>query len=103
VTTALLQPEIEPDFIVSGDLTPDVTGNYYYVAEFDEHPCYQGGALNWYLAYNNSIGFWVISEEPGDVGIIWPCWIHSQQFSDPPGTYNPTNGAEGIATVSEPM
>ena len=83
------------DLLVTGTLSPDVTGNYLEDGTCAGKPQYRREDSQcwiwWYATYSR----WILSRAPGYLG---PHWYKS---ADPvTGTYTPFYGATGTATVS---
>lgn len=83
--------------VVSGTLSPNVTGNYTQAGAFNGNPYYTNGTyFLWY--YFPSIGFWVISTAPGTNTPSF--FVQSKTALPPNGNYAPQGGYTGTAVVA---
>jgi hypothetical protein len=93
---AIMTYIIAPDYIVTGDLIPDATGNYFYGGELNEHPYYHREDNEWYIYFDIPYWCWILTSILGtvvDLGWIkWDEEIEGYYYSD---------YAEGLAYVSE--
>ncbi len=93
------------DLIVSGTLTPDVTGNYKEHGIEEGQPTYKKINELWFIWLDEIIPggpyYWTINPR---VGVpIPPYWEKfSVSFEPPTGIYVARSGAFGTATVSLP-
>lgn len=92
-------------FIVSGEISPDATGDYVYVSQYNSRAYYKHRTLNWYIWYDSSeepIDFiWCISTALGSrTGKRWGKW--TLEYESERGDYDPNGGAAGEATVKLP-
>ena len=87
------------DKVVSGTLNPDWTGTYTEGAEVNGYPSYSDGAGHHIYYYS---GFYFIftslGSPPGPPFAAY--WQQPSPGTDPDGTYNPSAGATGTATVA---
>jgi hypothetical protein len=83
------------DYKVTGELTPDAAGDYWYAGEWDGYHYYRRGNDVYYI-YELEYGCYRISPILGGENI--PAF--SNMYSGILGEYQPIVGAEGIATVS---
>ena len=81
------------DVIVSGTLSPDLTGTYVASGSLYGGQEYYANATSSYVWFDIDNSKWVISTEPGD---IVPSWSGDNLL----GTYSNVNGATGTATVT---
>lgn len=86
----------DADYEVTGDLTPDVTGNYAYAGEYGGKPSYYLMDNGWFIWWDIA-GRWAISSERGVTGGDW--W--SRVDPDIEGLYGNEGTALGNATVAE--
>jgi len=82
-------------YTVSGTLSPDVTGNYIRVPEYNGKPSYMLAAGGWYIWWDN-VDSWKISTVQGTEGTNF--WTRTSV--DIVGVYSPTLPATGDATVA---
>ncbi len=96
-------PPAEPDFIITGTVTPDCTGEYFYAGDYGGIPSYERqdhAYFLWGTFRPPPMNFLLIISTtltpPTD-----PWWAKagSANFN---GDYQPQLGATGIATVSLP-
>jgi hypothetical protein len=98
-------PPPPPDYIVTGTLTPDSTGDYFEAGIHNGKPYYEREDSTWFLWYRYismvEVHLWYISLTLGDpAGTLW--MKQTDTFEPPPGSYSPENEATGTATVAEP-
>jgi len=86
----------DDDYLVSGDLTPDSTGGYWEAGINDGKPYYSRNG-DWHIWWTTAGNRWLISQTVGVPG--GPSWERLQPTIA--GTYAPTGGATGTATVTE--
>jgi len=88
------------DKVVSGTLNPDWTGTYTEGATVNGYPSWSDGAGHHIYYFS---GFYVIftslGAPPGPPFAAY--WQQSSPGTDPDGTYNPSAGATGTATVAD--
>jgi hypothetical protein len=90
-------PPLVPDLNVTGTLSPDATCNYFEAGIYNEAPYYKrsrGGFYIWQAVLPN---LHYIGSILGDLS--GPYW--SKIGTGFAGSYNPSNGASGVALVSE--
>jgi len=81
---------------VTGDLTPDVTGDYREVGNFQGKRYYYSPETNWYIWWDGVDKFWLSDE----LGVLaGPHWRHP--CDEPHGIYTAQGGAIGAAGVEE--
>lgn len=83
------------DYCITGELTPDSTGDYYEMGIYSGYPYYRKLVSAWFIwTFNN--GVWFISAELGNNDDLrW-----EKNSPGVVGTYQPVSGAVGQATVS---
>lgn len=85
-----------PSYVVTGSLTPDVTGIYYKAGLYQGNVYYRDSSSSWFIWW---YGYWYINQNVGsEEGVTR--WLRD----DPniTGEYSPQFGASGTATVSLP-
>jgi len=90
-------PPPPPDYIVTGTLTPDATGDYFQDGTYEGQPCYRrtdSAFWIWYWSYRH---WWYISTSPATTVPRW-----GRTHSNILGSYNPVPPYTGIATVFLP-
>ena len=90
-------PPPPPDYLVTGTLNPNVSGQYFFWTSFGGKPAYLKLPPVGFLWYNSLISRYTISLAPGFS--TW-CWIRTAPGIL--GDYAPTAGYTGTATVSTP-
>ncbi len=98
-------PPRPPDLVVTGELTPDVTGNYFETGTYGGQPFYKHVELDWFIWYDPGmepiIYTWRITQAPGDT--TDPTWYKTTAAFEPvTGSYLPLGGTIGTATVTAP-
>jgi len=83
--------------IVTGELTPDATGDYKYGGTFGGTSYARRVSGGWFLWWYGLITSWIISNELGIVGTEY--W--RREGAQPLGLFTPLSDATGYATVSE--
>lgn len=92
---AFVAPNINADYNVTGDLTPDAKCNYDEAGVYDEHKFYARKDGAWFIWWDGM--WWTITNEVGvSGGIEW----RGVPFGDIVGDYEPLGGASGVATVA---
>lgn len=81
---------------VTGELTPDVTGNYEPIGPYGGKPSYELTGNGWFLWWDIA-GRWVISNERGVTAGDW--WARVDPNIE--GVYGNEGTALGDATVTE--
>jgi len=56
---------LEPDYVVTGNPDPNITGNYFEAEPWEEYPTYKHETLDWYIWLYDGYAF-VISDIVGD-------------------------------------
>ncbi len=99
-----LPPEPPPafDLIVTGTLTPDATGNYIQITDYNGYPAFARENGNYFIWYGwfKGIPYMRITDTLGVH--TTPFWRVAYTLSTPPATYYPMSGATGNALVSTP-
>jgi len=96
-------PPPPPDYIVTGEVNPDITGNYYESAPRLGCPTYtrDDGLFAIWAARWIMFNEWNISNAPGDLsGAYWK--TPRENCEDIEAFYTPQNSATGIAFVHAP-
>ena len=88
-------PPPEPDYIVTGTLNPDATGNYFEDGTHDGKPTYRRTDSAFWIWYHQPAVSWIITTTVGPVDPDG--WFHNISIE---GTYTPFGAATGIATVT---
>jgi len=91
-----IPPPPTPDYIVTGELTPDATGNYFEAGVYGGKPYYRRADGTYFIWWSPDEEDWSITRELGDVGVdgFWfSTTIPSENFA-------PAWPATGIATVT---
>lgn len=85
------------DYVVTGTLTPDATGNYFETGTYDGQPYYKHEDLDyWIWWYDPSM--WIISDVlGGESGFYW--YKTAQPIT---GYYTAGGTATGTATIATP-
>jgi len=89
----LAKNRADADYVVSGNLTPDATGNYSYAGIFDGVPTYFRADEQYALAIDESEGGCFLITT-----FTQATW--SKTGTEPTGEYTPLSGCTGTATVS---
>lgn len=87
----------EPDIVVSGEVTPDCTKNYFETGTYEGQPYYVRADGLYKLYMSSMEEFFVISPDFEDMDEEW--WGGSPLT--PLGEYFPQGTATGVATASE--
>jgi len=83
---------------VTGELTPDSSGNYFYAGQKNGKPYYRRDDGAFFLWWNIvGISWWVINT---NLDVFYPWWTKQDDQHIITGSYNPYGGYTGIATVS---
>lgn len=82
-------------YVITGNVTPDVTGNYYQNGTLNGQPVYSRGTGTYYISYSSSALFWYIGTTPGNGSGAF--FFRS---TGPDGDYYAVNGGSGIANIS---
>ncbi|MFA5163817.1 MAG: hypothetical protein WC441_04870 [Patescibacteria group bacterium] len=85
-----------PDYVVTGSLTPDATGNYYYTGIVNGKPYYRRGIDSWFIwrsEVNNT--WWITTTLASISGYRW-----TRVNTEIVGSYVAEGGATGTATVT---
>ncbi len=102
---APVPPAPEPDFIVTGTITPDATGNYFDAGVMNGQPYYSRDDLAYHIWYHfqmpPGLHFWEIDTVLGGTGPArW--YKATGPFESAAGPYLPAGTATGTATVATP-
>jgi len=85
------------DYVVTGEITPDATGEYVEDGTYGGGPCYRrADSAYWIWKWLGAL--WVLSSGKGVFGTWWQRAFASGLIGD----YEPWGGAIGTATVAEP-
>jgi len=84
------------DYHVTGTITPDATGDYFVDGVYNGFPCYRNATSTFWIWYLPGTPAWVICAIKGNIFI--PGWVGAEDQIET--SYEPGNGAIGIATVS---
>lgn len=98
-------PTPPPDYICTGSISPDATGNYYDAGTYGLYHYYTTSDGAWFLWAQRSLpwdpGMWYISTAIASTSN--PAWHgHGILGLDPSGIYYPHAGASGNATIAAP-
>lgn len=98
-------PPPPPDYIVTGTLTPDVTGDYNEAGVYNDAAYYSNATENWFIwdyrPAGGLEGLWVITQTVAS--LTGPFWsIQVRNPGDPTGTYTAHAPANGTAYVAAP-
>ncbi len=96
-------PAPTPYFVLTGAITPDVTGSYFEAGVYDGKPYYKLKDQNWFIWYwsggEPAQYFWYITTEVGAAPGAY--WYKFKAYYEPPtGYYQPSGGAIGMPTVA---
>ena len=83
-------------YTVSGTLTPDSTGTYYYAGEYDGYDLFRRNDSAYEIWRDTLNNWWIISVAAGDVTA--GCW--KRIVASITGTYTPIAPYTGTATVA---
>ena len=81
---------------VTGELTPDVTGDFEPIGPYADHPSYELGGNGWFIWWHFQDA-WVISQVRGTFGVS--SWLKPTPGIE--GTYTHQGEALGDAEVAE--
>lgn len=85
------------DYVVTGDITPDATGDYFQDGTYEGQPCYRRSDSAFWIWFWSYRAWWYISTTPGTTIPRW-----GRMFPTIAGDYNPVSPYTGIAYVEEP-
>lgn len=86
---------------VSGELTPDITGDFERADDYDGRHTWTDPVGGWSIWYDVNSARYVITPTIGTVPAEDPFWNKSTEpFTQAPGTYDQTQGAVGLAEVT---
>lgn len=81
---------------ISGTLTPEVTGRWYYNGIYNTKECYKDVTGAYYLYWNSApFGAWVVSNSLGGLGSVY--WVGGATMA---GAYNAYVNCTGTLTVT---
>lgn len=87
--------------VVTGTLTPDVTGTYVPCGTFSGYPLFVlEGSPSTYIYYNPVAGTYIIARTLSTGGLT-DFWVPSPQITEPTGTYLPAGAYSGTATATD--
>lgn len=86
-----------PSVDVTGTLSPDITGSFYYLYDYNSEPLYTKLDAPWLLWYNSDYEGWLLTHihQAGQAGF----WLRND--SSPFGEYSAIPNATGTLTVTE--
>ena len=90
-------PPPPPDYVVTGVLTPDATGDYNAAGIHDGLPYYERLDSEFVIWYRSDLEVWFLSEQLDDP--LNNCW--GAPDGEIVNDYNPGANVDGIATVNE--
>ena len=85
-----------PDATVTGEITPDATGNYFITGTRNGSSLYTSADAVWNFYFHEQIGKFILERVAGQ-GAHPEWWIN--EYSGPNGTYDPQDFATGNAIV----
>ena len=85
-----------PDLIVSGEITPNSTGNYYYAGMYGGEQYYKRADSAYYIFWQSEIESYLIHHDLGSD--VEP--YHYSTTGELIGSYEPVGEATGTAIVS---
>jgi len=88
-------PPPPPDYVVTGTLTPDATGEYFHDGEHNDHPLYRRADSAFWIYWCSLAHWWRIADH---VDAITDKWM--KIGSGITGPYLPYGAVTGTATVS---
>jgi hypothetical protein len=111
-TVDIVMPTECPDVVITGDITPDATGNYYYDGEFEGYPSYKHESGGWYITYafsgtsSNFVITGYLSNEKGELGATNNIWRKNGDANDATlsnlwGSWGALLNSAGTAAVAE--
>lgn len=89
------EPPTGADYVVTGVVAPDCTGEYVEDGTYGGKPKYRRLDSAWWIWWWAAMGFWMISSTPAAHD---PEWYRISSIIT--GTYEPGTGSIGIATVA---
>jgi len=93
-SSEVLTPSVIPFLVVTGDIIPDLTGDYPEAGIYNGKPFYLNSAKERYI-------FWTDTEYGWAIGILGSYIFFYRNDSNPVGDYQPFPGyGQGVATVS---
>ena len=96
ITPAPIIP-VTPDYIVTGELEPDATGEYFEDGLYNGQMSYAREDSSWFIYFFENT--WIISKAKGSQpDYVW--WLRSSP--EIAGTYSAEEDATGEATVTGP-
>jgi len=89
------EPPPAADYIVTGTLTPDATGNYLEDGTYNGRPAYRRADSQFWIWWSPATLWWFLSPAKGDDSTCWIRWFDTVE-----GDYWPMSNATGIPTVT---
>jgi hypothetical protein len=98
-----LQADAANEYIVTGSLSPDQTGTYVESGTYNGKPAYTAGPTKWLFWLGSGFNTWNLAMEKETPPIAYNWYDETFASGDTPtlGTYQPENGASGVATISQ--
>ena len=83
-----------PDYVVTGDLSPDATGNYYANGDFGSKTAYERADGSYWIYWSVGDNIYFLSTDKD------PNWGWFNDSGNITGSYAPFIGTTGTATVT---